>query len=249
VLRRELTHVYQETTQRYSFFSLLSRLKAINIDQFETYYRPLLTLIKNHRLDGLDVDIEEEVPLSTPLRLLKRLSTDLGPSFILTMAPLSTALSEEGGTNLSGFSYFALDRLATAQGAKSKTPTTGNDEIANSTKLVNWYNAQFYGGYARSTYMYDSIVSAGFDASRLVLGVTTSSAGYPNGFTPLKKLLGTVRDLKEKHGENFGGVSGWEYWDAGTGDKDMGMQMGGEPWRWVQRVSTLITTWVQTHGM
>jgi len=185
----------------------------------------------------LDVDIEEKVPLSTPLRLLKRLAADLGPSFLLTMAPLATALSEEDGTNLSGFSYFALDRLATVPSIKSKSPEVGEREFTNSTKLIAWYNAQFYGGYARSTYMYDSIISAGFDSSRLVLGVTTSSAGYPNGFTPLKKLLVTVRELKEKYRERFGGVSGWEYWDAGSGDKDMGMQVGGEPWRWVERVS------------
>lgn len=153
------------------------------------------------------------------------------------MAPLATALSEEDGTNLSGFSYFALDRLATVPNTQYKSPVLGKDEIQNSTKLIAWYNAQFYGGYAKSTYMYDSIVSAGVDSSRLVLGVTTSSAGYPNGFTPLKKLLGTTRELKEKYGDRFGGVSGWEYWDAGTGDKDMGMQVGGEPWRWVERVS------------
>jgi len=189
------------------------------------------------------VDIEEKVSLSTPLRLLKRLAADLGPSFLLTMAPLATALSEEDGTNLSGFSYFALDRLATVDRAQSKTSVVVGEKLPNhsapdnSTKLVAWYNAQFYGGYARSTYMYDSIVSAGFDPSRLVLGVTTSSAGYPNGFTPLKKLLGTVRELKEKYGDTLGGVSGWEYWDAGSGDKDMGMQVGGEPWRWVARVS------------
>ena len=153
------------------------------------------------------------------------------------MAPLATALSEEDGTNLSGFSYFALDRLAVVP-SKGQSKIAGTEEVKNTAKLVAWYNAQFYGGYARSMYMYNSVVTAGFDSSRLVLGITTSAAGYPNGFTPLKKLLQTVRDLKEKYGQNFGGVSGWEYWDAGSGDTDMGMQVGGEPWRWIARVWT-----------
>ncbi|KAG9242895.1 glycoside hydrolase family 18 protein [Calycina marina] len=215
-----------------------SRLSADDAE-FEGYYRPLVNLIKTYRLDGLDVDIEEKVPLSTPIRLLRRLAADLGPSFLLTMAPLATALSDEKGDDLSGFSYQALDRLATIPSITTTSLST-NAGTSNDTKLISWYNAQFYGGYSRSTYMYDSIVYAGIDPSRLVMGVTTSAAGYPNGFTPLKKLLGTVRELKEKYGNSFGGVSGWEYWDAGSGDRDMGMQVGGEPWRWLQRVAKAV---------
>jgi len=207
--------------------------------QFETYYRPLLAMIKRYKLDGLDIDIEEHIPLSAALRLLKRLHADLGPKFILTMAPLATALSSEDGDNVSGFSYKALDRLAVISPPSQNSSKNMNDS-ENSTSLISWYNAQFYGGYTRSPYIYHSITARGFVPSRLIFGVTTSEVAYANGFTPLKKLTSVIRELKEVYGEKFGGVSAWEYWDAGSGDRDMGMRVGGEPWRWVMRVAKAV---------
>jgi chitinase len=189
-------------------------------------------LIKRYHLDGLDIDIEEHIPLSSAHRLLRRLHIDLGPNFILTMAPLATALGSEDGDNVSGFSYSALERIAVVPSPQ--------DGPQNSTSIISWYNAQFYSGYARSSLLYKTITERGFAPGRLVLGVTTSEAGYPNGFTPLKKLTAVIRELKEMYGEDFGGVSAWEYWDAGSQDKDMGMRIGGEPWRWVQRIAKAV---------
>lgn len=42
--------------------------------------------------------------------------------------------------------------------------------------------------------------------------------------------------MREEYGTRFGGVAGWEYWDAGRDDGDVGMRVGGEPWRWVARI-------------
>lgn len=150
---------------------------------------------------------------------------------MITMAPLATALLTEDGDNVSGFSYFDLERLA---------GTSQANDSSTATPLVNWYNAQFYGGYARSAWLYDSIVAAGFAPERLVMGVTTSAAGYPNGFTALKKLTKVIRGIRETYEDRFGGVSAWEYWDAGSNDSDMGMRVGGEPWRWMQRVAKVV---------
>lgn len=79
-------------------------------------------------MDGLDLDIEEQVDVSCPLNLLRRLNQDFGTNFILTMAPVATDLqpSEYG---LGGFSYSSLDSQATASGKPNG-------------KLVNWYNGE-----------------------------------------------------------------------------------------------------------
>ncbi|KAN0103495.1 glycoside hydrolase family 18 protein [Hyaloscypha variabilis] len=184
--------------------------------EFTAYYTPLLTILKEYNFDGLDIDIEEHVPISVPLRLLNALYRDMGPSFILTMAPLASALSDEDDFNLSGFSYFALEKLALAP--------NGN------TSLVSWYNAMFYGGFARNTEFYRSCVDAGWEASRVVLGVLDCpDDGQANGFLNFTTLESTIGGLRALYGE-FGGVAGWEYHDAGRTD---GWR---EPWEWVKRI-------------
>lgn len=142
---------------------------------------------------------------------------------------MATAMSEDD-TALSGFSYRTLYELAISKPKNNR----------NATKLISWFNVQCHAGYARSASMYNSIIAAGYEAERVVIGVTTSKAGYENGFTSLKKLGKVVKELRERYGDNFGGVAGWEYWDAGKDDADMGMREGGEPWRWVMRVSRAV---------
>ncbi|KAF2774542.1 glycoside hydrolase [Teratosphaeria nubilosa] len=115
----------------------------------ESYYQPLLSTLRYHNLDGLDLGIEEPVSRSCPLARLNRLSTDLGPDFVLTMAPVASALLPDG-PGLSGFDYVALDQ----QAVSSTRPTR---------KLVDWYNAQFYNGRgdARTQVFYDAVVALG----------------------------------------------------------------------------------------
>ena len=183
-----------------------------------TYYTPLLALLRKYNFDGLDIDIEEHVPLNVPLRLLNALYQDMGPSFIQTMAPLAAALAGEDGYNPSGFSYSTLEKSALVP----NSPTNAN--------LVSWYNAQFYGGFARSAAFYRSCVDAGWEPRRLVLGVLDSADdGGANGFVNVSTLGRTVRDLRGLYG-SFGGVAGWEYHDAGVTDG------GREPWEWVKRI-------------
>ncbi|KAF2009382.1 glycoside hydrolase family 18 protein [Aaosphaeria arxii CBS 175.79] len=201
--------------------------------QFEAYYAPLHAMILAHKLDGLDLDVEEETSLSTITRLISRLRTDFGPSFIITMAPVATALipdprvqpaaprptlaSSPPGPNplhpslphLSGFSYAELE--ASAWG-----------------KEVAWYNAQFYCGWgdAGSTQWYEAIVSSGgWDPQRVVLGVVTNPANGA-GHVGVEKLAEVCRALRARYrdGEEdrFGGVMGWEWFNTGMGtDEDM----------------------------
>lgn len=135
------------------------------------------------------------------------------------MVPLAAALSDKDGYNLSGFSYFELDKLATVPNS--------------STKFVSWYNAMFYGGFARSTSFYKSCVDAGWDPSRVVMGVVDCANDGSNGFVNVTTLKRTITDLRKMY-RGFGGVAGWEYHDAGFTDGKM------EPWEWVKRIGEAI---------
>ncbi|RAR08100.1 TMP-TENI-domain-containing protein [Stemphylium lycopersici] len=193
----------------------------LTLKKFEKYYTPLRDLLLTTALDGLDIDIEEEIPIETVTRLISRLRTDFGTNFLITLAPVASALipnpfilevlyplnpQPKCSTapspvyptlpNLSGFSYAELER--SVYGA----------EIA-------WYNTQFYGGWgnALSTAWYDAVIEVGWSPERIVLAVLTdpqSGAGY----VPIETLVNVSAALNEKYrGYNggFGGVMGWEY--------------------------------------
>ncbi|EEA19613.1 hypothetical protein TMatcc_009751 [Talaromyces marneffei ATCC 18224] len=183
-------------------------------NDFDTYYPIILSILKNHNLDGFDMDVEENVSESVLLRLAQQLDADMGSDFILTAAPV--ALSMSNGGNLDNVSWPALDQVAIS----SERPNG---------KLFNWYNTQFYDGWgsAATTDSYDTVISAGWDPSRIVLGVLTSAtAGY--SWQPTSVLSSTITSLKAKY-EHFGGVYGWEYGLAGETD-------GETPVQWVASI-------------
>lgn len=187
---------------------------------FEAYYVPLRDMIRRHGLEGLDLDIEEEVDISCPLRLLARLRADFGPDFILTLAPVATAMlpnpnstPEHPGPSmphLSGFHYAMLEILASS--------------------LINWYNVQFYCGWgdAGSPQMYAAIVQHGkWDPAKIVMGVVTNP-GNGSGHVPSYLLEENCRVLRAMF-PRFGGVMGWEYFNAGEEVE----AKKGRPWEWV----------------
>ena len=69
--------------------------------EFEAHYIPLRDMIRRHSLDGLDLDVEEEMSLNGIIRLIDRLKADFGPDFLVTLAPVARAL--QGHPHLSGF--------------------------------------------------------------------------------------------------------------------------------------------------
>lgn len=149
------------------------------------------------------MDVEENVSEETLARLARQLDADMGHHFILTAAPVASAMSNRG--NLDNVSWSDLDKMA----VNPRRPHG---------KLFNWYNTQFYDGWgsAASTASYDTVISAGWDPSRIVMGVLTSAtAGYP--WEPTSVLAKTIASLKAKY-EDFGGVFGWEYGIAGQTD-------------------------------
>jgi hypothetical protein len=170
-------------------------------------------------VDGIDLDIEESTTLATALQLINALSTDMGPDFLISMAPVASALASPTGGDLSGFSYFDLDAQAVA---------------SDGSKLVDWYNGQFYSGFGSpaSTTTYDNIVTAGWAPARVVMGVLDSS-NDGSGFVPLATVTKTIASLKAKY-PTFGGVDGWEYFDAGANDGD------AQPFQWVQSIGAAV---------
>src|SRR5438034_426982 len=83
------------------------RLDRHRLDS-EDYYAPLRDMIRSHGLDGLDLDVEENMSLEGVIWLIDRLKADFGEHFIITLAPVATALVQ-GLPHLSGFSYKALE--------------------------------------------------------------------------------------------------------------------------------------------
>jgi hypothetical protein len=137
------------------------------------------------------------------------------PSAILR--PLITAKFLHSHKHLSGFNHFEL-------------------ESSEAGKSVEWYNVQLYCGWgdASDPHSYDALVNAGWDPRRLVLGVVTNP-GNGAGYVPLDKLKEVVKTLTSKYGSKFGGVMGWEYFNAYR-EKDLNASrstQGPEPWMWV----------------
>jgi len=143
------------------------------------------------------------------------------------MAPIASALLSEDATNLSGFSYFALDALATVPGSD--------------TKLIKWFNAMFYGHFPKGPPHYEDVIEAGWDSGRVVMGVLDSAdGGQPNGFLRVERLVEVVGEFKALYEgkSGFGGIAGWEYFDAGSSDGYDGEVV--ENWKWVKKVGEVL---------
>lgn len=180
--------------------------------RFEEYYTPLRDLLRQLQFDGIDLDIEEPMSLPGVVRLIDRLRADFGPGFLITMAPVATALLPLQ-PHLSGFSYFELERQR------------GNE--------IAWYNTQFYCGWgdASTTFWYDSIIASGWKAEKVVFGLVTNPR-LGAGFVAWEKLDGVLRALRARH-PGFGGVMGWEFFCAKPG----GMQ---RPWEWAASIADVV---------
>ncbi|GAA1655527.1 hypothetical protein GCM10009744_55030 [Kribbella alba] len=180
---------------------------------FATYYPRLKNLVTTYGLNGLDLDVEESMSQAGINRLIDQLTTDFGTGFIITLAPVATALS--GGGNLSGFNYETLER---DRGAK-----------------IDWYNAQFYCGWGSmaNTTGYDNIINRGlFTPNKVVTGVVTNSANC-SGYVALPTLKNTLAALVAKY-PTFGGVDGWEYFNSDPGGT-------AAPWQWAREMTSAMS--------
>lgn len=177
---------------------------------FDTYYPLLRDTIREHGLDGVDLDVEEEMSLPGVERVIDALRADFGADFLITLAPVATALS--GGGNLSGFDY---DELYADRGGD-----------------IAWFNTQFYCGWGLldGTGDYDAVIDHGtVPADKVVAGTITNPANCGSGYVDMDTLKSTIGELKQKY-PDFGGIMGWEYFNSLPGDT-------AEPWLWAKEVS------------
>ncbi|KAK2608388.1 hypothetical protein QQS21_003074 [Conoideocrella luteorostrata] len=183
-----------------------------SMTQFDTYYTHLRQLIRDKGLDGVDLDVEEEMSLGGIVRLIDRLRADFGGSFIITMAPVAMAMLDRAA-NLSGFDYESLEVMR--------------------GKEISWYNTQFYCGWGdlSNTLMYDLMLQKGWSPEKLVVGVVTNPANG-HGFVPWEMLAAVLGILNRRH-QKFGGVMGWEYFNSLPGD-------ASRPWEWASNLSSLL---------
>ncbi|KAJ5794726.1 Glycoside hydrolase superfamily [Penicillium paradoxum] len=177
--------------------------------KFEQFYYPLLTMIRRYGLDGIDLDVEETMSLQGIIRLIDRLKADLGDAFIISLAPVAAALLGIG--NLSGFDYRELEQARASK--------------------ISWYNTQFYNGWgpAEDPRMYAAMVAQGWSPRRLVYGLLTNPGNGSQGYVSQEKI-GPVLGMLVQQFPNFGGVMGWEYYNALPGDT-------AKPWQWAAQMS------------
>ncbi|PNY26664.1 Chitinase 1 [Tolypocladium capitatum] len=180
--------------------------------QFEAYYASLRDLVRARALDGLDLDVEENMSLGGIINLIDRLRSDFGSAFIITLAPVAMALLDVE-KNLSGFDYEALEVMR--------------------GKEIAWYNTQFYCGWGNlsNTDMYDLMLQKGWDPEKIVVGLVTNPANG-RGFVPWHMLSVVLSILKRRH-QTFGGVMGWEYFNSLPGDTE-------RPWEWARHMTSLL---------
>lgn len=230
-------------------------------ESFEEHYTPLRDFVRWAGLDGVDLDVEEGVSLAGMVRLVMRLRRDFGVRFLITAAPVASALLEMAGPpidfrkgmrvpesreevewrtrvgNMSGFSYQDLEKAV-------------GGEIA-------WYNAQFYCGWGSlmdGGMMYCAVLArGGWDPRRIVVGTVTNpwnGAGWTSERLvrrSLRCMVGAADDEagrfcgKEAGGVMFGGMMGWEYFNCVVARDDRGLGLrSGEPWLWAERMRTLM---------
>ena len=177
--------------------------------EFHAYYEPLRDVVRRHGLDGLDLDVEEEMSLHGIIRLIDRLRTDFGPGFTITLAPVATAL--QGRQHLSGFDYEAL-------------------EVMRGSSIA-WYNTQFYNNWGRleSFVDFDAILRRGWKPEKVVTGILTNP-GHGHGFIEMHQLKLTLAALTQFY-PGFGGVMGWEYFQ---GDEQRPWEWAEHVWKVVR---------------
>ncbi|GAB1314202.1 hypothetical protein MFIFM68171_04412 [Madurella fahalii] len=189
-----------------------TRLDTEDEATFNQFYEPVAELVRARSLDGLDLDVEEDMSLGGIIRLIDRLRADFGPSFLITLAPVASALLS-AKHNLSGFDYEALEVMRGAE--------------------IAWYNAQFYCGWGdcSNPAMYEMLLAKGWMPEKIVVGLVTNPENG-SGWVPWN-MLGSVLPLLAGRHPRFGGVMGWEYFNSLPGGRE-------RPWEWASAMTALL---------
>tara|TARA_B110000037_G_C17094666_1_gene495489 strand:- start:1088 stop:1930 length:843 start_codon:yes stop_codon:yes gene_type:complete len=157
---------------------------------FETYYKMLYDTIKAYPIiQGIDLDVEESVNLEEIIMLIKRIDIDFGNKFIISMAPIQSAL-ELDFPGLGNFIY--KDLLISEVGDR-----------------INYFNGQFYGSFDYESYK--NVIDNGYSPDKIVIGMLSHQFNSNN----LNIALEEIKKIKYNY-PDFGGVFLWEYCNTPT---------------------------------
>lgn len=183
-------------------------------------------------------------------RLILRLKQDFGEAFIITLAPVAAAMLP-----LRPYMVSLVRRLLTTPPSqweylpdiikaflkpsilKSNLHLSGFNhfelEMSPAGQLVDWYNVQMYNGWgdAHNPGLYRAIIDCGWKPERIVLGVLTNPGNGGSGHVNCDHLKTVISQLRQEFGQRFGGLMGWEYFNAGE-------ERGGgkRNWEWVKEL-------------
>ncbi|KAJ6447352.1 glycoside hydrolase superfamily [Mycena sanguinolenta] len=85
---------------------------------FDARYAPLHALLTRHKLDGIDLDIEDDpITLNATVTLIRRLRADFGAGFVITLAPVATVFTASliNGDNIAWYNaqFYGTSDLTT----------------------------------------------------------------------------------------------------------------------------------------
>ncbi|CAM6103506.1 unnamed protein product [Calypogeia fissa] len=169
----------------------------VNLAANFSYYYPILKQnLLTYKFNGVDLDVEDLAETTAQIeKLINQLRTDFGTDFVITLAPVATDMTGQGG--LSNIDY---KQLYTDLGSK-----------------ISWFNVQFYSGYGSlaTPLDYTTIVSNGFPANIVVAGMLSNQANG-DGYVDVAVVRNTVETLLIDYA-TFGGVDAFEYFNAEPG--------------------------------
>jgi len=134
---------------------------------FDTYYSLLkeLLLEKKDLIDGVDLDIEEQVSLENVERLILQIKKDFGTSFMITLAPVQSSI-EHDDQGMGGFVYKDL-----------------YNKLGN---LIEYFNVQCYYDYSLNSYK--QMIKNGYPEEKIVMG-SISSQNFNSNLEVLKEIV------------------------------------------------------------
>lgn len=200
---------------------------------FDTQYDRLHDLIRDHHLDGIDLDIELDqaqqakdltIHIDTVIRVIDRLRADFGPDFLITASPVMAEFvspTDDPDADPAPGGHYGVD--------VNELYRERGDDIA-------WFNMQAYCGHGMPTpdqydevIRYQNLKGAKIPPEKLVIAAITNRENCTSGgWIPIDDLTAGLRELTGDY-PSFGGVAGWEYFNSLPGDVP-------QPWLWAARM-------------
>ncbi|PCI78899.1 MAG: hypothetical protein COB20_06050 [SAR86 cluster bacterium] len=181
------------------------------------YYNETYPILKSQivewRFNGIDLDVADPASLKDIKMLIGDLRNDFPEDFLITSAPQASSLITGTDPNVN------FDWLELA------------DEL-------DWFNAKFYNsklGTLENTKDFEDIIKRGFNPSQVLAGMLTNPADG-SGYLNMDTISITLFELISIYGKEFGGIMGWEWYNAISANGQPG------PAGWADNMSTILAS-------